>query len=58
MADTDRRTTIFGDQIKDSTITPQELKISNSPSKYMILIYNPDNEAFKWFHFIRGGILK
>lgn len=58
MGDTDRRTTIDGDQITDNTISASEMKVDNSPDKFKMLMYNPITEAFSWFYLIRGGFLR
>lgn len=58
MAETDRHTSIDGDQITDHTVTPTEIQYEGTPSKFKMLIYNSDTEKFKWFHFIRGKIFQ
>jgi len=58
MADPDRRTTIDGDQIADHTVTPHEMEVEGTPSKFKMMIYNSDTEKFKWFHFIRGRLFQ
>lgn len=55
MAESDRRTTIDGDQITDHTVAPQEIEYEGTPGKYKMMIYN-ENGKFQWFHFIRGRI--
>lgn len=47
MAD-DRGTAIFGDQIADGTITPDEFDSSNSPSDTNILSWDAVAEQMKW----------
>ncbi len=55
MADADRNTGIHGDQIKDGTVTIQELDISNEPSNGDSLTYDTVAGKFK-FTDIAGDI--
>ena len=55
----DRRTAIEGDQIRDHTVTPDEIEYEGTPSNYKSLIYNEITSKFKWMHqLINGKIFK
>jgi hypothetical protein len=57
--ETDRRTTIDGDQIRQHTINPEELYAEGTEANYKSLIYNSLTEKFKWMHqLIQGKIFK
>lgn len=47
----DRRTTIDGDQIKDGTVTADELKFENSPTPDAIVAINASTKDFKYKSF-------
>jgi len=48
MSEPDRRTTIYGDQIEDGTITIQELDITNTPNNGDSLTFDSISDSFKW----------
>jgi len=59
MSETDRRTTIDGDQIRNGTVTPVEMETEGTAGNYKSMIYNSATEKFKWFHqLIQGKIFK
>lgn len=61
MAETDRRTTIFGDQIEDHTVTSQELDTLGAvddPSNWQILMWDKINQKMKWFYSFGNRIMR
>jgi len=48
MADPDRRTTIFGDQIHDGTVTNKELQTVGEPSDGDSLLWNTSEGKMDW----------
>jgi len=50
MADTDRRTTIDGDQITDHTVTKEELETDNAASDGYVLSYQGTPDKMRWIY--------
>jgi hypothetical protein len=50
MADPDRRTAIYGDQIADHTIKKEELEPETGPKHWQMLAWHNSSGKMKWLY--------